>query len=186
MAEGFQGFVQLRTAHRQVDLGLFQRGIGVERLLRLDPFQGSLYRVVRGGVRLCRPCGPGLAFGLPTLLFAVQTGVVPVETATRACALFATRLLLPGVVSQSADNRYDSGRQWLHLDAVHRAGRDTQVAAGAFVDDDRVHQLGGPDDGVHRTGLDALGAADALGFADKGHLGRRCTALRVQFENRHA
>ncbi len=33
-----------------------------------------------------------------------------------------------------------------------------------------MHRLGGADDGVHRAGLNALGAADALIFVDKGDL----------------
>ena len=50
-----------------------------------------------------------------------------------------------------------------------RSGRiDTEIAAGALVGNDGVHRLGGADDGVDRTGLDALGAADALIFMNEG------------------
>src|SRR3546814_5071020 len=51
-----------------------------------------------------------------------------------------------------------------HHDAVNRAGRHAQFATRAQRFDHDVHQLRGPDDGVDRTGLDALGAADAVGF----------------------
>src|SRR5690606_25869290 len=32
-----------------------------------------------------------------------------------------------------------------------------------------MHALGCAEDGIHRAGLDALGAADAFGFPNKGH-----------------
>src|SRR3546814_8742230 len=51
-----------------------------------------------------------------------------------------------------------------HHDAVNRAGRHAQFATRAQRFDHDVHQLRGTDDGVDRTGLDALGAADAVGF----------------------
>ena len=51
-----------------------------------------------------------------------------------------------------------------HGDAVDRAHRDAQLAPGACVVDDRVHQLRPTDDAVHRAGLDAQGATDAPGF----------------------
>ena len=36
-----------------------------------------------------------------------------------------------------------------------------------------MHGTGSPDDGVHRAGLNALGAADAVGFVNVGHLAHR-------------
>ena len=62
-----------------------------------------------------------------------------------------------------------------HRDAVHRAGRHAQFAAGALIVDHRVHALGGADDAVHWAGLDAQRAADAPGFVDdgQGHAGLR-------------
>src|SRR5690606_12226753 len=67
--------------------------------------------------------------------------------------------------------------QFDHVDAVHRAGLDAEVAAGAFGDDHGVHLLGGADGGSHRAGLHALGAAAALGLADIGDA-RRYFAFR--------
>lgn len=57
-----------------------------------------------------------------------------------------------------------------HLDAVGRAGIDTEIATGALVGNHGMHRLGGADNGIHRAGLNALGAADALIFVDKGDL----------------
>lgn len=52
------------------------------------------------------------------------------------------------------------------FDAIDRAGGNAQFAAGAQCCQHGVHALAGADDGIDRTGLDALAAADALGFAD--------------------
>ena len=60
----------------------------------------------------------------------------------------------------------------LERDAVDRAGRDAQLAAGAPRRDHRVHELRGADDRVHRAGLDALGAADADRLVDDRDLRR--------------
>ena len=56
-----------------------------------------------------------------------------------------------------------------HVDAVDRTGRHAQITAGAPVGQHRVHALVGADDGVHRTGLDAERAADAMGLVDARH-----------------
>src|SRR6056297_3207271 len=64
------------------------------------------------------------------------------------------------------------------VDAVDRAGRQAQLAAGAFVGDDRVHHLRRPDDRVHRTGLDAQLASDAAVLVDYRHQRRFCLAVR--------
>ena len=55
------------------------------------------------------------------------------------------------------------------LDAIDRAGRNAQVAAGAQIGQYRMHHFRGPDDGVDRTGLYAFGATDAFGFTDENH-----------------
>ena len=55
-----------------------------------------------------------------------------------------------------------------HRNAVYRAGRQTQVAAGALVGDHRVHQLACAEYRVHRADIDALAAADTDGFLDDG------------------
>ena len=59
------------------------------------------------------------------------------------------------------------GGHW-HLDAVYGAWRYAQLAAGASIGDDGVHEFGCADDGVNGAGLDAFGAAVALVFDDVG------------------
>lgn len=54
------------------------------------------------------------------------------------------------------------------LDAVDRAGWHAQLAAGATVGEHAMHELGGPDDRVDRTGRDTQRAADARCFVDAG------------------
>ncbi len=68
-----------------------------------------------------------------------------------------------------------------HPDAVHRTGGNAQLAAGALVRDDRVHLLGGAEDGVHGAGLYAQGAADArLLVDDRQGLGLFLSGLQGQ------
>ena len=68
---------------------------------------------------------------------------------------------------------YKTGaRHGLQLNAIHRAGRDTQLAAGAQVGQHGMHVFGAADDGIDRAGLDSLGAADAVGFDDYRNLRR--------------
>src|SRR5690606_37460626 len=62
--------------------------------------------------------------------------------------------------------------QHAQVDTVDRAGRQAQRATGALVADHRVHLARGPDDGAHRAGMDALGAADARRCAKEGDLRR--------------
>jgi hypothetical protein len=56
-------------------------------------------------------------------------------------------------------------------------GCHAQVAAGAQVGQDGVHQLGRADDGVDRAGLDAQRAADAQRFVDIGDRARPLQAV---------
>ena len=73
---------------------------------------------------------------------------------------------------------FDGGRYRNHIDAVHRAGIDTEVATGTFVGYHRMHLFGGAEDGVHGASLDALCAADTLVFAYKGDgFDRLCLAV---------
>ena len=105
------------------------------------------------------------------------------QQADRALFMAMTRLIatplavlqLPGGMGQATDYRYDIGRYGEHVDAVDRARGQAQVAAGALGCDHGVHQLARPDYGIDWTGLDALGAADALRFAYERHL-RWCAA----------
>lgn len=55
-----------------------------------------------------------------------------------------------------------------HLYAIYRARRYAQLAARAFVGNDRVHHFCRARDGIHRTGLYTQGAADAPRFIDDG------------------
>ena len=61
------------------------------------------------------------------------------------------------------------GLQRHDMNALHRAGRNAQVAAGAFVTNHGMHLLGRTHDGVHRAGLNAQGAANADLFVDYHH-----------------
>ena len=73
------------------------------------------------------------------------------------------------------------GRLRQQMNAVDRTRRHAQAAAVALLRDHAVQTLAGADDGIHRTGLDALGAADAHGRIDPRPLRwRRRPALRVQ------
>ena len=48
-----------------------------------------------------------------------------------------------------------------HVDAIHRAGRKAQFAAGTEFREHGVHAFRGADDGIDRTRLNAQQAADA-------------------------
>ena len=66
-------------------------------------------------------------------------------------------------------------------DTIHRTRRQAQLAAGAFMGNDRVHQLARAEYGIHRTDIDALAAADAKGFVYHGARPRFVLAVsRVQ------
>jgi len=58
-------------------------------------------------------------------------------------------------------------RQHSQLDAIDRAGRQAALATVALGCDDGVHLLGSAHDRIHRAGLDAQRAADALLLAYK-------------------
>ncbi len=74
-----------------------------------------------------------------------------------------------------------SSKIGLHRDAIHRAGRQAQLAAVALIRDDGMHQLARADDGVHRTDVETLAATDADGFVDDGAGARFVNAeARVQ------
>jgi hypothetical protein len=53
-----------------------------------------------------------------------------------------------------------------HIDAIYRAGLDTEIAARTFVSNNRMHEFGGTQDGVNWTGLNALGAPNAFVLPD--------------------
>jgi hypothetical protein len=57
-----------------------------------------------------------------------------------------------------------------HRDAIHRAGRQTEVATGAARSDHRVHALRRADDRIDRTRIDAERTADAQRLVDDGDL----------------
>jgi hypothetical protein len=61
------------------------------------------------------------------------------------------------------------------IDTIDRAGRYAQLTPGALGGDHGMHAFAGPENGIHRTRLNAFGAADALRFAydrRQRHLGR--------------
>jgi hypothetical protein len=61
------------------------------------------------------------------------------------------------------------GRSQLHhVDTVNWAGLNTQITTRTLLFQDGVHYFSSAQNCVHRTGLYALGAADALGFPDYG------------------
>ncbi len=151
ITKGLQGLLQLSTAHGSINLRLLQRGRS-GRLL-----EGRFH--LRGAYRASR----------------AATGIVARQTG-KAMLMAGAELVGPGALHGGFGRR-----QADQVDAVHRAGGDAQLAARAFIGDHRVHQLGGADDGVHRAGLDAFGAADALGLANHRHLGRRGGQGQRQF-----
>ena len=67
-----------------------------------------------------------------------------------------------------------------HVDAIDGAGFDTQITAGTFISDDRVHVARCAHNRIHWTGLNALGAANALRLADIRHAARRCAVFGVK------
>ena len=69
-----------------------------------------------------------------------------------------------------------------HVDAVDRTRLYAKIAAGAFIDNHRVHQLGCAENRIHGTGLNAFGAANALVLANIGNSGFGFDAVfRVQW-----
>jgi hypothetical protein len=126
------------------------------------------------------------SLSVPTLLFTSQPRVAGLEATSCLVSLVAAILLLWHSRRVPADDRYDGRRQRQQVNAIHRAGGDTQVATGAFVDDDGVHELCCADDSVDRAGLNALGAANAFSFPDKRDLCWRRTPLRIDAQGGNA
>ena len=168
-----QGFVQLGATHGHGDFGFFDRRLS-RRLI------GIYWRY---GNR-CRALGPRQPLSKLVRFFALQARVAVLIASPCPVALDAALLAFVIVGSQVTHNRQDADR-WAHLNAIHGAGRHTQVAPGALINDDGVHQLGGADNRVHRAGLDAFGAADALGLADIRDLRWGFASAGVQFQHRH-
>ena len=56
-------------------------------------------------------------------------------------------------------------RHWDHIDAIDRAGLDTEITTGALFGNNGVHLFCRAENGVDRAGLDAFCAADAFVFA---------------------
>lgn len=70
---------------------------------------------------------------------------------------------------------------WRESNAVDRAWRQAKLAAGATLDKHGVHQPGGADDRIDRTGGHAQGAANAGVLVDPRHRHRpRLTARPIQ------
>ena len=75
----------------------------------------------------------------------------------------------PGAVVRSAPARALEPAQGAardHHDAIHRTGRDAQLAPGTQLRDDGVSELLRADDGIDGAGGEAFDAADAARFVD--------------------
>lgn len=83
--------------------------------------------------------------------------------------LVAPLVVLPAVGGVDV---FPGGVKRQHLDAVGGAGRQAEFAAGAAVGKYLMEELGHANDGIDRTGKDALGAADAVFGLDAHHLSR--------------
>ncbi len=64
-----------------------------------------------------------------------------------------------------------------HVNTLDRAGRNAEFAAGAKIFSNRVHLLGGTNDGIDGAGLYAECASDTDFFIDDGHLLRFLDAV---------
>jgi hypothetical protein len=54
-----------------------------------------------------------------------------------------------------------------HVNAIHWTGVDTEIATGTIIDDHRMHEFSGTDNGIDRACLNALGAANAFFLNDE-------------------
>ena len=75
-----------------------------------------------------------------------------------------------------------SHRLRYQADAIDRAGWQAKFATGAVGGNHRVHELAAADDGIDRTGIDALAATDAGVFIDDCSLSRTVRAA-IGIEN---
>jgi hypothetical protein len=123
--------------------------------------------------------GLGLGGEALIVLALLALGAQPVEGIAMLCLVGLLRA--PGVPAGAVAGDLD------HRDAIHRAHRQAQVAAGAQLVDDGVHLLRRADDAIHRAGLDAQRAADAPILVDHCQAAWRFdAALRVQRQHRPA
>jgi hypothetical protein len=186
MTECLQGFVELRSAHCHIDAGLFQRLVIDGDALRTCAFHCRLPDQARG-FRGCRsPLRSCESFAVSTLLFVAKSSVAGLEAMSRLIALSAAILLLLRSESEPADDWSNDSGQRQQVNAVHRTGCYTQIAASALINDDGVHELRRADDGVDRAGLNALGAANAFSFTNKRDLCWRRAALLIDAQGRDA
>lgn len=99
------------------------------------------------------------------LLRARDAELMKAEALARECGHLLDRLC-----RQRRGMTIAALRQWFqfdHIDAIHRTGRKTQIAAGTELGEHRVHAFRGADNGIDRTGLDAQHAADATRLVDQ-------------------
>lgn len=68
---------------------------------------------------------------------------------------------------------------WQHINTINWTRLNTKIAARTFANDDRVHMLGSTEYGIDWACLDALGATDALGFANEGYFGNVFDAVFI-------
>jgi hypothetical protein len=188
VTKGFQRFQQLRSAHGDLCASLLQGSVTPIRWRCAEACQGSLRRIwlrSRSRGRHASPLLPGQALGLASLFFALYPVGARVEAMPSTTAFDGSGGSLRLIRGVTANERHGVRRQRKHVDAVDRAGGNAQVAARALVNDDGVHQFGGANDGVHRAGLNALGATDALCLTDESHLRRRAATLDIELQDGH-
>lgn len=65
-----------------------------------------------------------------------------------------------------------------HCYAIHRAGCDTKLTAGAKLCNDRMHLLSRADDGIDGTRRQTLRAADASALINLGNQGGALNSIR--------
>ena len=116
------------------------------------------------------------AWSVVSPLSQVFQAVCPVSAGADCYELHSGLGLCPPAARPGAPAGLRAG-DIFQADAVHRAHRHAQLAAGAVGLDHGVHQFVAAEDGIGRAGLDAQGAADAPGFVDDGHGARAFDAM---------
>ena len=63
---------------------------------------------------------------------------------------------------------HDTLDNWQHIDTVHRAGFNAEVATSAFGDNNCVHEFGGTQYCIYWAGLYTFGTTDTFVFTNVG------------------
>ncbi|AJK47331.1 hypothetical protein BGL_1c28530 [Burkholderia plantarii] len=142
-----------------------ERGRDDRAFLRFGIVGGRAVRgVCAGGTGRTRRAGraPGRGTRLGRFALAALAREAPVVARARVVGL----LLAPGIPAGALARDRNQG------DAVDRARRHAEIAAGAERGHHRMHLLRRTDDRIHRAGLHAERAADAELFVDHGEQAR--------------